>query len=146
MQLQSRPRLTFLPEAHGIFSYDFFFEAWDLKTILEYFSCNVRVWAAKWFLIGPSQACMASIWQLTCSKKRLSDTFTALSVCWTALLESIASGWKKKNGGEKTQRGRIENERSGVLVSNFFSPSLVFVPDPVLDLGTLHVLFTWCYV
>ena len=107
MQLQSRPRLTFLPEAHGIFSYDFFFEAWDLKTILEYFSCNVRVWAAKWFLIGPSQACMASIWQLTCSKKRLSDTFTALSVCWTALLESIASGWKKKMGEKKRKEAEL---------------------------------------
>lgn len=81
----------------------FFFEAWDLKTILEYFSCNVRVWAAKWFLIGPSQACMASIWQLTCSKKgfqTLSQHCLCAGLpCWNQLQVD-----EKKWRGEKNTK------------------------------------------
>ena len=76
----------------------------------------------------------------TCSKKCFSNTFTALSVCWTALLESIASWWKTM--GEKKEKRKDAQLRMrrvvfwSVTCSCFFSPSLVFVPDPVLDLGT----------
>ena len=102
------------------FFFFFFFEAWDLKTILEYFSCNVRVWVAKWFIIGPPQACMPSIWQLTCSKKRLQTLsqhcLCAGLPCWNQLQVDEKQRGKKKK--KKPQRCWIENEKSGVLVSN----------------------------